>query len=294
MGGFLASWMSDFRTRVPYLLWAGLTVTVGLAGPFGTYASFDFGTRLMFWGVILAFVIVYSSGVRAFVHHSLGLNRFSNGSPVIAAILAITVPPAVLNIIPILLRDGGALVPGQWELAIFIFAASISVGAFRHAMAPQPTGPVPVPEPAPPASAVVHAPANPRLIRRLPEAMRGTLISISVRDHYVDVSTDRGRASLLMRLSDALDEVDGVDGAQVHRSHWVSWTSVSAVQRDAGKLTLVMRDGSRIPVSKTYRGLVEDRGLGMARAEVPPHKMAIPCGANSPSNAGSSAQSPPV
>ncbi len=49
----------------------------------------------------------------------------------------------------------------------------------------------------------------PRLFQRIAPEAHGDLISISVRDHYVDVVTSAGQASLLMRLSDAMAEADG-------------------------------------------------------------------------------------
>ena len=46
--------------------------------------------------------------------------------------------------------------------------------------------------------------------------------SLSMQDHFVRVTTDRGSAMVLIRFSDAVRELAGHSGAQVHRSHWVA------------------------------------------------------------------------
>lgn len=91
--------------------------------------------------------------------------------------------------------------------------------------------------------------------------LRGALVSMTVRDHYVDVVTSAGLSSLLLRFSDAMDETEGVPGAQVHRSHWVAWSAVTGTEREPGKLFLLLSDGSRIPVSRAHRAKLEERGL---------------------------------
>lgn len=73
--------------------------------------------------------------------------------------------------------------------------------------------------------------------------------------------TSAGPSSLLMRFSDAIEETLGVPGAQVHRSHWVAWDAVTGVEREPGKLFLILTDGSRIPVSRAHRDKLEERGL---------------------------------
>ncbi|MFN3845539.1 MAG: LytTR family DNA-binding domain-containing protein [Paracoccaceae bacterium] len=263
---FWETWRSDFRTPTPFVVWAVLTVIVGLAGPFGTYELYAPVERLMFWAVILAVVIIYGSAVRAFVHGTLGFADFLVGSPMIATILAGTLPPVALLMMPVLTGPNLLPLPGLFELTVFVYCTSLGVGAYRHSTGHIPfrpsTSPVPLADPLQPPLV-----AQPRLIRRLPETVQGPLIAIKVRDHYIDVITERGSASLLMRLSDASEETDGVDGARVHRSYWIAWPAVKGLERVDGKFRLVMIDGSRVPVSRTYRDAVEERGIGIARAD---------------------------
>jgi DNA-binding LytR/AlgR family response regulator len=43
-----------------------------------------------------------------------------------------------------------------------------------------------------------------KLLARIPRAKRGDLISLTVMDHYVEVTTTRGKHLILMRFSDTL------------------------------------------------------------------------------------------
>jgi hypothetical protein len=94
-------------------------------------------------------------------------------------------------------------------------------------------------------------PASP-LVERLPEEVRGAILSVSGSNHYVEVRTDKGQASVLLRFSDALRELDAVPGLQVHRSHWVADAAVDSVRRDGHRTFVVLTTGEELPVSRTY------------------------------------------
>jgi DNA-binding LytR/AlgR family response regulator len=96
---------------------------------------------------------------------------------------------------------------------------------------------------------------------RLALAKRGTLIALSVEDHYVRVRTDRGEAMVLMRLSDAIGETAPVKGLRVHRSHWVALDAVVAAKRRGDGAILTMAAGPEIPVSRANVAAIRDAGL---------------------------------
>lgn len=113
-----------------------------------------------------------------------------------------------------------------------------------------------------PASAGLTTPViaePPPLLSRLKPENRGRLQHLSVEDHYTLVTTSRGRELILLRFSDAIRETAGMAGLQVHRSHWVADDFVSALNRENGKLSLALADGSEIPVSRTYAAEVRAR-----------------------------------
>lgn len=104
-------------------------------------------------------------------------------------------------------------------------------------------------------------PRNAPFLRRLSPAIRAAPLHLSVQDHYVEVTTARGRELVLMRFSDALDELGDLAGMQVHRSHWVADGAVQTVERDNGRLTILLSTGTRVPVSRPYMAAVRTRWL---------------------------------
>ncbi|PST19349.1 DNA-binding protein [Rhizobium sp. JAB6] len=101
-------------------------------------------------------------------------------------------------------------------------------------------------------------PQPPILLRLKPEN-RGTLVRLTVRDHYTEVVTTRGRELILLRFSDALMEIGNIEGIRLHRSHWVAVDQVAGLKRGNGKLFVVARDGTEMPVSRSYTDAVRRR-----------------------------------
>jgi DNA-binding LytR/AlgR family response regulator len=73
-----------------------------------------------------------------------------------------------------------------------------------------------------------------------------------MQDHYVEVTTSRGSAMVLIRFSDAVGELAGYPGAQVHRSHWVASGQAKRLLRDKDRRMIELVDGRRLPVSRPY------------------------------------------
>lgn len=102
---------------------------------------------------------------------------------------------------------------------------------------------------------------GPRLLTRLDFGKRGALVSISVEDHYVNVTTVRGRSMILLRLADAIAETNPVEGLQIHRSHWVAIPGIAEIEREGKKVIIVTTAGERLPVSRTYLPALREHGL---------------------------------
>ena len=49
-------------------------------------------------------------------------------------------------------------------------------------------------------------------------------------------------------------------GRQVHRSWWVAEGAIASVERNGGRPVLVLRNGLRVPVSKSFREQVKAAG----------------------------------
>ncbi|MEM9580139.1 MAG: LytTR family DNA-binding domain-containing protein [Pseudomonadota bacterium] len=98
-----------------------------------------------------------------------------------------------------------------------------------------------------------------RLLERLPPEFRhADIISLSMQDHYVEVTTSRGAEMILMRLLDAIELLDDLPGAQLHRSHWAARAHSDKLRRDGRRHLLVLSDGRELPVSKSHLPVVED------------------------------------
>ena len=100
--------------------------------------------------------------------------------------------------------------------------------------------------------ATAEIPPSTSILDRLKPHNRGALLRLSVQDHYTEVVTSRGRELVLLRFSDALREIGSTPGLQVHRSHWVADAHVEALKRDNGKILILTRDGTQIPVSRSF------------------------------------------
>jgi len=85
----------------------------------------------------------------------------------------------------------------------------------------------------------------------LPLHLQGKLASVSARDHYVEIVTEKGVHLHRMAFGEAIDMLDEVKGMLVHRSHWVACNAMLSLDKSAGKFRLTLRDGGQLPVAKS-------------------------------------------
>jgi hypothetical protein len=111
------------------------------------------------------------------------------------------------------------------------------------------------------ATAQAAPPAPPKFLERLPLKLRGGEVwAVEAEDHYLRLHTSKGQDLILLRLADAVAELDGIEGAQVHRSWWVARDAIVDAKRGDGRAVLTLKDGAEVPVSRTYAGLLRERG----------------------------------
>lgn len=109
--------------------------------------------------------------------------------------------------------------------------------------------------------ALVPAPPPTKFLERLPLKLRGAEVwAVEAEDHYLRLHTSKGQDLILLRLADAVDELAGIEGAQVHRSWWVARDAIADARKGDGRATLVLKDGSEVPVSRTYARIIRDLG----------------------------------
>lgn len=249
------------RIPTPWVCALGAGVILALLAPFGTEDTLPLWVRLFYW-VFLACLTLFTGTfvnciLRPFTQRFPPLPAI--GGLVATLLVGTVVGGAVLTEVFVMnwLSFGISPLNFGYSLPIAINTMAISVvvnGLITwvsnrversHANSERPQQPT--------------AQSTPELLERLPYEKRGALISLSVQDHYVEVTTDAGRDILLMRFSDAIREAG--NGFQIHRSHWVADSAVVAAKRKNSAAELTLSDGRTLPVSRTYLPVLKEKGL---------------------------------
>lgn len=79
---------------------------------------------------------------------------------------------------------------------------------------------------------------------------------IQAQDHYLELRDGARSALVRGRMKDAERYYSRVQGTRVHRSWWVKLDAIGRVERAGRDYTLVMRDGTRVPVSRKHQQMV--------------------------------------
>lgn len=238
--------------------WASLLAAgalLGLAGPFGTEDVMRLLPRTAYW--LFVVTVTYTTGaiMNAMLRPALvrwlpvwgAVPLISLASATVITAQIFTLNVLVFGYLPGL--SGLLVLAGNVLLASLIITSAVNYVQARPAPSGAVTGPA------------ATDPPDPALLRRLPLAKRGALISLSAVDHYVEVTTTAGTELLLMRLVDAIAETAPVQGLQIHRSHWVALDQVRDVARAQGKTTLTLNDGRTLPVSRANVAGIKEAGL---------------------------------
>ena len=118
---------------------------------------------------------------------------------------------------------------------------------------------------APGQSDVVAAPSSSNiLLDQLPENLGRNVVALKAEEHYTHVYTDKGESLVLMRFRDAVGLLEEFGGVQTHRSYWVNPNFVADLERDGRNSRIRLTTGLEIPVSRSYRVLVQQALDGRA------------------------------
>jgi LytTr DNA-binding domain len=259
-----------FLSPAPYVTWVALSLSLAISGPFGTYLACSFLQRLWCFSVLTGLCLIYGIGARAALQSMFATLSFWRASLIVIGASLFILPGPLLFLLARLTLLRPTALPSLIETAAIILVFGLATAAIRWTMARESV----VPASATQASSMGAArvadaaaatddaePVPPRLFSRLAAADAGQLIRLSARNHYVDVVTDKGTSSLLIRMADAIAELDGIDGLRVHRSHWVAAQAVRGHERKGDKRLLILADGARIPVSRNLQRDVAARGF---------------------------------
>lgn len=265
MNGLLSSLAPRLR---PLLLPAARLVLAGVVlaalGPFGLYPV-PFWTRLLFWIPAVAAVAGLIIGAEAALRRHVG--PAWPGPARWAAAIALAAVPAALLIQGLLALMIGTEAPfalatlgsryGQILLVGLVLTGFIRVLRERRAAAPPADTGIPT-------VAVAESAAEPAIAVFLrstaPELAGAALLALEAEDHYLRIHTDRGRAMVLMPIGRATEMLAAVPGQRVHRSYWVADAAVDAVERSGASVTLRLRGGLAVPVSKRLLPTLRQQG----------------------------------
>jgi hypothetical protein len=286
-----------FGSPAPVLSWLGLTAILAISGPFGTYTACPFSVRLVCFGTLVGIGIVWGVIWRVLMQHWLPAMGFWGASALVVGASAIVLPGPLIALAPVLTQMPPDQLPSFVEAAALVLVFGMGAVLVRWSITRQTNSDIRADDL--PQDGQAAPPANiPRLVRRIDAGPGARILRLAARDHYVEVVTDRGTHTLLIRLTDAIAELDGVPGMRVHRSHWVADTAVRGVDVQGDRTLLVTQDGARVPIARPMipeaeaRGLLQ-RGMGSGIAAAPV-RTAIAPGPKSPENAGSELAKPPV
>ncbi|MFY0597525.1 MAG: LytTR family transcriptional regulator DNA-binding domain-containing protein [Cognatishimia sp.] len=234
-------------------------VILGIAGPFGTDQVLRAVPRLMYWFALTIGFYFVGSFVGTFlsrVFSSIGLPFWTAivlagaGAGIVIFIFLMGINIALFDVPLDCPSCVGILAANVIGIAIIITCSIVYLKELH-----------PAEDEAKPAADLGEEPQPPAILRRLPFEKRGPLYSLSVSDHYVEITTAKGAVLVLMRLSDAIAETGAVSGLQVHRSHWVALAAVASAKRDGAKAILTLKDGREIPASRTYIPALKEAGV---------------------------------
>jgi hypothetical protein len=269
MSAFIADLKKTIAEPVAISTWVVFGLVVSLTGPFGSLEASPLWLR-----TIVCLFIVVSAGITGSSIRVMVCRRFPNiaflpATALISLLSLLVMPLPIYGLLVFLSQQGLMNRPHFGVLSMLIGSMSLAISALRNIAARAKQAEIAaakaeaVTQPAimPMSFFEAPKPPEPRLLQRVDPDLRGDLYAISVRDHYVDVQTSAGNASLLLRLGDAMTEAEPTEGAQVHRSHWVAWDAVSGVESEAGKLFVRLHNGNRVPVSKNHREKLKEREL---------------------------------
>lgn len=247
------------------VVWLAVSVFGIVAGPFGT-EMFSLTGRLAFWPITIGASVLIGGLLRVIVQDYLHLRTFWPEAPLIAVLATLVLPPPLM-LLAKAVAGHEQHVPSFAAIVSYVFIMSMITSTLRHAVAlTWPLAGMPeTPARAAEAPAAVAEPAA-RLMARLSPQLRAPLVRLQMRDHYVEVFTEAGSETVLLRMADAICAAEGVEGLQVHRSHWVARQAMRGVTRGQGRVTLVLRDGTMVPVSRGNAPTI----LALGLAEVLP------------------------
>jgi len=272
-GKMVASYLRGYSWQRDLLIAGGIIFVFAFVGPFGTFDDMSFFVRLIYWTIV-----IYGCGaffwVSAFLTYKIAVIKkipayLNNlvivffGSLPATALLAYNnfvfrsfeTTSVNISFIPEL----SDLKPERWTwlwLTVFMIMIAIStVNFFSHfgkSLSKK--------EKHKRELSKIQIKTDSDILQflaRLPKEIGTDLVSLSMSDHYIDVTTKQGSALVHLKFSKAMKELKKYPGVQSHRSHWVSLSAIKNVKLSGRDKSVELFDGRKLPVSEKYKNIVK-------------------------------------
>lgn len=257
------------------IIMIGATIICTLIGPFDTYRQDTFVFRLYFWGTIVLTSTTY--GCLASVWTNLAFRHLPYWQRTLLNLPVFALPFSLASWEFASLYYSRDVMPHPMVVLFLVAAVDLFVHACiwmsgstiksreNHLQRPE-TMVAPETTAAPeesgePAAEPENISGECTFLRRLGPNGGSYLIRLAMNDHYIEAHTDTGIHMLYMRFGDAVAELNPTKGAKVHRSHWVRFSEIIDVERDGQKISLVMSDGVSVPVSRSHKTFLQEKGI---------------------------------
>ncbi|MEM9360342.1 MAG: LytTR family DNA-binding domain-containing protein [Pseudomonadota bacterium] len=79
---------------------------------------------------------------------------------------------------------------------------------------------------------------------------------VKAEEHYILVYSEHDQELVAYRFGMAVKDLEDENGFQVHRSYWVRKSAVIAQHQSGSRVSLEMKDGETVPVSRPYHALI--------------------------------------
>ena len=235
-----------------------VVILAALAGPYSTLERLSFPERLVYWGTTVLSSAVLMTFLSLFAYYRLTEARGWNWGLVSLMVGAAGILPVVGSLY---FAEGLATGFGQgWSEWASFSSLMMSVAPPLVAVTFMINLAIRLNETersrtdmAPPNETDGQIVSPSLLQRKLPPHLGHDIVAVRAKDHYVEVTTPKGSAMVLMRLGDAVQHLEPVAGLQVHRSWWINLSHVAHIEKGANGTELVMTTDQRIPVGRSFR-----------------------------------------
>lgn len=238
--------IDPWKTRHVQVSWLIVVVASVITGPFGTFAYLDLPGRTAYWTVVHLVSWALNIAVFQLINHSRVMQHNSLLPRSIVCALICSLPIALfLTVLNQYIWPGIGGIPAflvLWMYAglfgLLISCLSIWINGSSEIR--------------PPTNDDAASEVKTMFFGKIPPHLGKDLISITPRDHYLEITTQLGSDLILMRFSDALNELQTIAGAQIHRSHWVADTAVAGFKKIKGRAFVVLKNGQKLPISNKF------------------------------------------